>query len=242
GEAENGRSGEWENFHRFTVSPIPRFINKEPIHRFITIFLLATGYWLLATVSWSEDLDGIISRLQKTYEGLSDIKANFSQETTSTTLKETQRSEGIVYLKRSGMMRWEYKAPQKDVIVSDGDTLWVYQPDLGQVIVGRMVEGRGLVSNFLSGSLNLKEEFSITLEGDKGDTCILNLVPKIPQHNVKRIRIVVDKKTFLMTGVTVYDLLGNITTMSLKEIKTNQSLSPKLFHFDIPEGVKVIKE
>lgn len=209
----------------------------------------ATCYLLLATaITWAgQDLDTIISQLQKTYEGVSDIKATFHQETASSTLKEVQHSEGVVYFKKPGMMRWEYKTPVKDLIVSDGNTLWIYQPDLRQVMVGR-VEGQGLVKNLLAGVGNLKEEFDITLEGDKspdtsgkGDSYILRLHPRIPQPNIKGLQMIVDKKTFLVAKVIAYDPFGNVTTVSFKRVKTNQSLSPKLFHFEMPEGVEVVE-
>jgi len=221
--------------------------SKVKGQRFL-ICLLATCYLLLATPAWAgEDLNTIISHLQKTYEGISDIKALFHQETASSTLKETQHSEGIVYFKKPGMMRWEYKTPVKDLIVSDGNTLWIYQPDLRQVMVGR-AEDQGLVKNLLAGVGGLKEEFDITLEGDKGpntsgkgDSYLLRLHPRIPQPNIKGLQMVVDKKTFLVAKVIAYDPFGNITTVSFEKVKTNQSLSPQLFHFEIPEGVEVVR-
>lgn len=194
------------------------------------------------TIVCADDLDTIISKVQKTYDGIQDIQANFTQFTTSASIKQTQKADGVVSFKKPGMMRWEYKSPGKDIIVSDGMTIWVYQQDIGQVMVGNAIDnGTSISNNFLAGIGNLKKDFDITLaEGDNA-AHLLKLNPKTAQPNVQKLYLAVDKKTFLVTRTIVYDLLGNETKVVFENIKTNQSLSGNMFKFKIPEGVKVVK-
>lgn len=206
------------------------------------ILTLLTAYCLLPTLAWGDDLNTTISRLQKTYEGIQDIQADFVQFTTSAAIKQTQKAEGVVYFKKPGMMKWEYKSPNKDIIVSDGIDIWVYQQDIGQVMIGNaLASGTSISNNFLSGMGNLKKDFDIELAEKENDTYLLKLNPKTPQPNVQRLYIAVDKKTFLVVKTIVYDMLGNETKVVFENIKLNKSLPNNMFKFKIPEGVNVVK-
>ncbi len=206
------------------------------------ILSLLIVYCLLSTVVYADDLNAIIAKVQKTYDGIHDIQANFIQFTTSASIKETQKAEGVVYFKKPGMMKWEYKSPGKDIIVSDGTTIWIYQQDIGQVMVGNALDnGTSISNNFLAGMGNIKKDFEIEMAEGDNKTHLLKLNPKTAQPNLKKLYIAVDKKTFLVIRTIVYDMLNNETKVIFENMKTNQSLSGSIFKFKIPEGVKVVK-
>ena len=209
---------------------------------FLVCFLLFTAHCSLFTVVWADDLDAIISKIQKTYEGIQDIQADFVQLTTSSATKETQKADGLVYFKKPGMMKWEYKSPTNDIIVSDGRTIWAYQQDIGQVmIVNASDSGASISNNFLAGMGNLKKDFDIELEKPDNNSYVLKLNPKVPQPNIQRLYIAVDKKTSLVKQTIVFDLLGNETKVIFENLKINQSVPANIFKFKIPEGVRVVK-
>ena len=204
-------------------------------------FLISHFSFLLST-AFADDLDGIISKIQKTYEGIQDIQADFVQLTTSSATKETQKADGLVYFKKPGMMKWEYKSPTNDIIVSDGRTIWAYQQDIGQVMIGNASDsGASISNNFLAGMGNLKKDFDIELEKPDNNSYVLKLNPKIPQPNIQRLYIAVDKKTSLVKQTIVFDLLGNETKVIFENLKINQSVPANIFKFKIPEGVRVVK-
>ncbi len=209
---------------------------------FLVCFLLFTAHCSLFTVVWADDLDAIISKIQKTYEGIQDIQADFVQLTTSSATKETQKADGLVYFKKPGMMKWEYKSPTNDIIVSDGKTIWAYQQDIGQVMVGNASDsGASISNNFLAGMGNLKKDFDIELEKPDNNSYVLKLNPKVPQPNIQRLYIAVDKKTSLVKQTIVFDLLGNETKVIFENLRINKSVPADIFKFKIPEGVRVIK-
>ncbi len=193
-------------------------------------------------IGFADELDTIIAKVQKAYDGIQDIQATFFQFTTSASLKETQKAEGVVYFKKPGMMKWEYKTPARDIIMSDGITIWIYQQDIGQVMVGNALDnGTSISNNFLAGMGNLKKDFDIEMAEGDNNAHVLKLKPKASQPNLQKLYIAVDKKTFLVIRTIVYDMLGNETKVIFEKIKTNQSLSGSIFKFKIPEGVKVVK-
>ena len=206
------------------------------------ICFLFTVHCSLFTAVWADDLDAIISKIQKTYEGIQNIQADFVQLTTSSATKETQKADGLVYFKKPGMMKWEYKSPTNDIIVSDGRTIWAYQQDIGQVmIVNASDSGASISNNFLAGIGNLKKDFDIELEKPDNNLYVLKLNPKVPQPNIQKLYIAVDKKTSLVKQTIVFDLLGNETKVIFENLKINQSVPANIFKFKIPEGVRVVK-
>ncbi len=218
---------------------------KKRVFYFLSLYLfcvLTSGFWILPPAVWADDLDAIISKVQKTYEGIQNIQADFVQLTTSSATKETQKADGLVYFKKPGMMKWEYKSPTNDIIVSDGRTIWSYQQDIGQVMIGNASDsGASISNNFLAGMGNLKKDFDIELEKPDNNSYVLKLNPKVPQPNIQRLYIAVDKKTSLVKQTIVFDLLGNETKVIFENLKINQSVPANIFKFKIPEGVRVVK-
>src|SRR2546429_6981895 len=97
-------------------------------------------------------LDDVVRDLEGTYSRMIDLRAEFTQTAFNKSLNQTIPGQGIVYLKKGGKLRWEYKEPTPQEIVSDGKKLWVYTPALGQVNVGEATEAlAGPAGSFLAG-------------------------------------------------------------------------------------------
>jgi len=188
----------------------------------------------------------VLTEIQNRYEKTNDIEANFIQEYIGKGMKQSNRGEGKVHLKKKGMMRWDYTTPHQKLI-SDGHTLWLYQPDEKQVLVSNLssvlkeraplafLAGEGVLSqdfNFLS----LKESVS-----QKEETYVVELTPKEPLATFSKLILTVDRKTFTVLQADVFDGVGNLTRTRFINIKTNVGLSNSLFQFIAPRGTEVIK-
>lgn len=198
---------------------------------------------LLLTVrpSVAGDVEGITAALQKKYEDLDTISAEFAQESFSAALGQTEVSRGTVYFKKPGKMRWDYSGPSKDRLVSNGHILWLYQHDLGQAIERPVSDEPDIARDFLSGVGSLDRDFSIRIEEDRGKTCLLGLEPRKFQPGIKALFIEVDKSSLLVVKTIVEDPFGNRTTVSLENIRLNEPLKDSLFEFVPPEGVRILR-
>ena len=216
------------------------------------LFLLI-GFWFLinpALQAQNVSVDEIIHQLQTRYNNTQDLQAHFSQVAALKSLggKQKQKSEGVVYFKKPGKMRWEYLPPNEQLLVSDGETLWLYLPGDEQVIVEKIqtVYSSRIPINFLAGGGKLKEDFHIRLvpdtEGYPPNTYHLELVPKTAQPDFSKLILSVDPSTYLVIHTSVYDLYGNITDVYFTDIQTNVNLPEDKFHFQIPKGVEVIQQ
>ena len=101
--------------------------------------------------------------IQKYYDSTRDFQAAFQQEYASQALGRKRSSSGFVYIKKPGMMRWDYRSPRAKHFVADGQALYIYDPDLEQVMVDRSFSGSDLSTavTFLWGRGSLVDEFKV---------------------------------------------------------------------------------
>ncbi len=211
----------------------------------LCLMLLAAGIFLPVT-SGAADIDTVVSRLQSRYETVATLSADFTQEFFSVGMGGTQVSGGRVYLKKPGRMRWEYTSGTNDELVSNGAVVWLFQPDLNQVIETVVSQTPGIAVDFLSGVGDLRENFTVRQADENGEgsgsAYLLELTPATLQPNLKRLVIEVDKETSLVLKTVVEDLFGNRTTVTFSDISVNVRIDDSFFEFVVPDGVNILKQ
>ena len=197
----------------------------------------------------SPEAAALATKVQKTYNGLFDYNADFSQTITMKNAPAAgPKSTGHVWIKKGGKMRWEFVSPEKKTIVSDGKSLWMYDPEENQVIEQDHLEQSTSVTalNFLEGLGDVTKDFDValgTLPADAAakDGQLLVLTPK-PDSDIQlsRLELEIDKKG-LADEVFLVDGLGTVTRITFIGGKPNMALKDDRFTFDIPKGAEVIK-
>lgn len=191
------------------------------------------------------DLNAVVEKVQKRYDGATDFRARFTQTLTSVAMGRKTSSAGSVMFKKPGRMRWDYDKPEKAIYVSDGGVLWLYEPDDQQAFKQELKASQlPAALAFLTGKGKLASEFDITPlakspYGMPGDY-LLSLSPKVAESQVKNILFVVDPKTFDVRESVITDGQGNTNDLTFADIKTNTRLPESEFHFTPPAGVRVI--
>ena len=188
----------------------------------------------------------VLSEIQSRYEKTNDFEANFTQEYMGKVMKQANKGEGKVYFKKKGMMRWDYTVPSQKLI-SDGHTLWYYQPEEKQVLVSdvsKVLKEKTPLA-FLAGEGNLSRDFNLLNLNEsvsqKEDNYVVELAPREPLATLSKLILTVDKKTYIVLQADVVDELGNVTRTRFIDTKTNIGLSNSFFQFTIPPGTDVIK-
>ena len=88
---------------------------------------------LAATLFATNAFAGARDDLNAFTKGLKGLDGQFSQQVFDAKGKLKERSSGKVALSAPRLFRWEYVKPYPQLIVADGKTVWVYDPDLKQV-------------------------------------------------------------------------------------------------------------
>ncbi len=120
----------------------------------------------------------ILASIRRKYSRKEAFSGSFSQKTIYADSNETTLSSGRIWLKAPDKMRWEYQSPEKQILVSDGKTVWYYTPDLNQVMIGKVDdirEARVLIN--LMAKIQLEQKgFHIDLSRDQ-DRVVVTLTP-----------------------------------------------------------------
>ena len=186
--------------------------------------------------------DAAAAAVQKRYEGVRDVRARFQQTTESALDGGRQDSSGEVVLAKPGRMRWTYEEPAPSLVVSDGKTLWLYDPLFGEA--QKLPAGEGFLSGaaarFLLGEGDMRRDFEVTARACEANETRLELVPR-EAASYEKLFLSVDPKSGDVLGTRMVDLIGNVSSVSFLGLRTDTDPPPETFRFEPPEGVKVIE-
>jgi len=202
---------------------------------------------VIPAVAPAQELDQVVNAVEATYGKMTDLQAEFTQVARNKSLGQDVKADGTVYLKKGGKMRWDYKSPAPQQIISDGTYLWVYTPELNQVNKGDAPKAlAGPAGSFLQGLGKVREEFSVRFlnpanKVDASGRPVLDLTPKKPTPLLTRLVLTVDPKDhYLVRQAVLYDQLQNTVTMAFNRVVLNPGLGDTLFVFTPPKGTAVV--
>ena len=210
--------------------------------RRLVVSLLVAACSITRAGATGSALDQALQRLQERYESTRTLTADFRQTVESPTLAGTLESHGTVAFEKPNHMRWDYEAPDKQLIVGDGETLWIYQPDDHQVIKAPLGDAFRATTpiTFLAGLGRLDRDFDASLERDEADEWVLHLVPK-HDAGIGALSLTVRKADATIAEARITDPVGTTTRLTLTGERRNVALDAALFRFTPPPGVDVVK-
>lgn len=196
----------------------------------------------------TNNLNGLLSKL-------SSLQANFNQTTKATAptkplpvqkqlgLKSShlgQTFSGVMQVKRQGLFRWETTSPMKQLIVTSGKTVWIYDPDLQQATRQTLDEQ---MSNtpalLLSGrSAQIMKSYKVTQPNSAVPYFIL--YPRAKDGVFESLAIRFEGN--VPAQMVLSDSLGQQTTVNFTEAKLNPVIANSQFAFVPPKGVDVIDQ
>ncbi len=188
------------------------------------------------------DAVAIVDAIQKQYDATHTFQARFVQKSYLKILGQSQKAEGSVSIKKPGKMKWDYKAPDRQILVSNDQGLWLYLPDEKQVtkMKAQSIYSSNTPALFLAGRGKLTESFTIGKVTEENRLYVAEFIPKDKGQNLSKMVLLADKKNYQIVGYRVYDYLGNKTEILFSNIQTNPNLKEKLFQFEVPKGVELI--
>lgn len=188
-------------------------------------------------------LDEVVRRVQARFDATSDFTADVRQELVMISTNRTFHGKGNVAFKRPGRMRWALKDGEEQVIIADGTTLWVYQPEERQVLKSPFQSAFRSSSpiSFLTGVGRIDRDFTVTLDETGEGKVYLLLVPRTDESEIGRLRLTIDTTDYDIAGAEIRDPLGNVTKLEFTNLKRNVGLDDAVFKFEVPPGVDIIE-
>jgi len=205
--------------------------------KFLFIFIL---YWHVPAWALSDEL-ATVKAIQKNYESVLTLKANFEQKAFVKMLNRTEVTRGTVQIKKPGKMKWVYNSPDPQVLISDQKNLWFYAPEEEEVtkMPIESVYSSNTPALFLAGQGILTDIFNVVQVLTEKDKFVAVFTPKEVESSLSRLVLRANKNNYQITGATVYDKLGNKTAIKFRSIRINEEIPESVFNFEVPAGVEI---
>lgn len=198
-------------------------------------FAAVAAWWLLCSSAFADDAAAL--RLGTLLGSMRELEADFSQHLFDEKGELLQQSSGHVLLAHPGRFRWETREPFEQLVVSDGTTVWQYDPDLAQVVV-RPLDRRAdqVPSLLLSGDIqSVEAQFDIGALPPHGNS------ERFEMHPHESGGMFVQLDIAFVDGVlqefAIIDGLGQRTTVQFFGVATPGTIPPGTFDFVTPAGV-----
>jgi outer membrane lipoprotein carrier protein len=196
----------------------------------------------LGSVAHADALKDALAKVQQRYESTKTMEADFQQTVESAALASPLKTAGKVAFEKPNRMRWDYDPPDKQTIVGDGETLWLYQPDMNQVIktpLGQAFQAATPLT-FLAGLGRIERDFDASLEKQTSEAWVLKLIPK-RDAALGALGLTVRKSDASIAEARITDAAGTTTRIAFTNEKRNGTIEQARFKFTPPPGVDVVK-
>jgi outer membrane lipoprotein carrier protein len=200
------------------------------------LFLLV----FLSTLSTNSDA-AALERFKAFSGGTQAARADFEQTVRDRAGKTLQQAKGRFVFQRPGKFRWVYDKPVDQVIVGDGERVWIHDRDLNQVTVRKLSRALGSTpAALLAGSADVEKAFDLSEAGTRDGLEWLEAKPKEREAGFERVRM-----GFGENGIQAMELVdhfGQTTLLRFSKLVRNPKVDPAEFRFTPPQGADVLGE
>lgn len=184
---------------------------------------------------------GSLERFQAFIRTTQSARGDFEQRVYDRNRKLVQDSKGTFAFQRPGKFRWVFSKPYSQVIVGDGQRVWVYDPDLNQVTVRKLSTALGATpAALIAGNADIEQAFVFTDTGEADGLQWLDAKPREKDAGFERIRM-----GFGLAGIDAMELVdqfGQTTQLKFSNLQRNPALEPGTFRFTPPKGADLLGE
>lgn len=166
------------------------------------------------------------------------FEADFQQTLRTREGEVLQETAGKFYLNRPGKFRWNYQSPFEQIIVSDGDRIWIYDVELQQITVQQQSAGLPTTPMaLLEDSSTLYKNFIVIPLDNREGLYRLKLQSRSKESDFGEIVIGVDVDG--LRFMQLHDQFEQVTDIVFSSIETNNELAKEIFEFVPPDGADV---
>ncbi len=192
-------------------------------------------------------LDQFIKRVQKSYHDVRALRADFTQ--TYDSGGRSRVESGTVTFARGGLMRWDYRKPEKKIFLSNKKEVLLYLPEENQLNRSsvKSSEDYRIPFRLLLSRLDLSKVFSKFEDANNAfkhppeDRVILAYPKHAKKLGYKHVVIEFDPQMDIRRLVIVYSD-NSVMKFRFSRIDRNPRLSASLFEFTPPPGTEVINQ
>lgn len=168
-------------------------------------------------------------------------RGNFNQSVVSKSGRKPLLSQGTLAFARPGKFRWTYEKPYYQLLVGDGEKLWIHDRDLNQVTVKKLGQALGTTpAALLAGDASIEKHFKLVDAGTSANLELVEATPRSADSSFERIRLGFSNN--LPRLMEVDDHFGQTTTLNFTHFERNPVLPLTQFQFTPPKEADVVGE
>jgi outer membrane lipoprotein carrier protein len=214
-----------------------------------TVLLLATALLAGPSSTSGQDAQAIIGRAARVYRSLNSLRADFIQVIDNPMI-DSAESKGTLVQAGPAKLAMRFSDPPGEAIVIDAKHVWVYTPSTvpGQVIrlkapSGGPLYGYNLLAWLLDRPAERYKPSYLRSERIGGRTTdVIHLIPAVPDLPFTEAIVWVDREDALPRRLEIEEQSGATRTLSLRNLRVNQSIPAQTFTFKVPSGVRVVDQ
>ena len=168
-------------------------------------------------------------------------RGEFTQKVSGRNASAAKSSSGNFVFQRPGKFRWTYDKPFEQVIVADGEKLYLYDKDLNQVTVRKL--GAALPASpasILFGANDFERDFEVKDAGVRDGVSWVAATPRAKDTPFERIEI--GLRDGQLAGMLLRDSFGQTSNLAFAKVERNPKVDPQLFRFTPPKGADVLED
>ncbi|MCR5885896.1 outer membrane lipoprotein chaperone LolA [Rhizobacter sp. J219] len=167
-------------------------------------------------------------------------RAEFTQTVTSPDGAKKKTSSGKFEFSRPNRFRFTYLKPFEQLIVADGQKVWIYDADLNQASSRKFSQALGSTPAALLAGGSLEKDFDLAAQPSKDGLDWVEATPKAKDGSFKSVRVGFKGKT--LSAIEVVDAFNQRSLLQFSQFVANEPIKAETFVFTVPKGADVIEQ
>ncbi len=196
---------------------------------------------LLALVLAAPAQASAVAALREFLAQTKSARGEFTQQVRRGNAPAAPPSSGTFVFERPGKFRWTYLKPYEQVLVADGERLYLFDKDLNQVTIKRIAAALpASPASILFGGNEFERDFAVAEAGTRDGLQWLTATPRVKDSQFERIEI--GFRDGLPAAMVIADSFGQVSRLAFSRFERNAKVDAQSFRFVPPPGADVLEE
>ena len=199
-------------------------------------FALSYALLVLSTGARADAVDTLREFVRDVRSG----QAAFTQTVTSADGTRKKTSSGDFEFARPNRFRFAYTKPFQQLIVADGEKVWIFDADLNQASSRRLAQALGATPAALLAGATLEPDFALSVEPTRDGLEWALATPRAKDGAFQSMRVGFRGKE--LATVEIVDSFGQGSRLEFLRFLANTPVQAERFRFVPPAGADVIEQ